>query len=117
MAQRLLAVLFLSALPADHAGWVAAAQLQDAIFAAAVASHCLLVLTVPPARVFAGVTPEPGCPTRGTGRENPGRESLRSRRTTASLLPARPRRRLIQSRESLRRLQHIIREKEFPIRR
>src|SRR5580698_8442970 len=53
-------------LPAIHASRVAAAQLQDAIFAAAVASFCVPVLTVPPARVFAGVTPELGCPTRGT---------------------------------------------------
>jgi len=29
-----------------------------------------------PQGFFAGVTPEPGCPPRGTGRENPGRESL-----------------------------------------
>jgi hypothetical protein len=36
----------------NHASRVAAAQLQDAIFAAAVASFCALVLTVPPARVF-----------------------------------------------------------------
>jgi hypothetical protein len=33
---------------------------------------------------FAGVTPEPGCPTRGTGRENPDRESLQFRRITVS---------------------------------
>src|SRR5580698_6455591 len=41
-----------SCFPANHADRVAAAQLQDAIFATPVASHCLLVLAVPPARVF-----------------------------------------------------------------
>src|SRR5271155_4046272 len=48
----LFAALFLFAISTNHASRVAAARLQDAIFAAAVASLCVLVLTVPPARVF-----------------------------------------------------------------
>src|SRR5271168_1159492 len=38
-----------------------------------------------PQGFFAGVTPEPGCPTRGTGRENPGRESLKKEHSEESL--------------------------------
>src|SRR5277367_4148003 len=38
-----------------------------------------------PQGFFAGVTPEPGCPTRGTGRENPGGESLKKEHSEESL--------------------------------
>ena len=73
-----------------------------------------------PQGFFAGVTPEPGCPTRGTGREDPGSGiscNLPHREISASLFPASPRRRIIQSRKSLRRLQHIVRKEKFPVRR
>ena len=114
-----LVCALLLAFPTILAGWVAAAQLQDAIFAAAVASHCLLALTVPPARVFCRRHSRTGLPyARNRPREpRSGISSILPYSTIGtSLFPTRPRRRLIQSRKRLRRLQHIIRKEKFPVR-
>jgi hypothetical protein len=77
--------------PANHASRVAAAQLQDAIFAAAVASLCVLVLAVPPARVFCRRYSRTGLPSsRNRPRESrPGISSISQRhKITVSRQPA-----------------------------